>query len=81
MEFQPGRSNGKHHTLFGRGMHICLGQFLARLMIGEGLHMMAKRLKNPRRDAPIEWRLFPGVWGPKHLPIAFEPAEALEPAQ
>ena len=78
MAFQPGRENGKRITLFGRGIHICLGQFLARLIIGEGIHMMAQRLKNPRRDGPIEWRLFPGVWGPKHLPIAFEDAKQAE---
>lgn len=81
MDFQPGRVNGKRHTLFGRGIHICLGQFLARLMIAEGIHMMAQRLKNPRRDGPTEWRLFPGVWGPKRLPIAFEPAVVIEPAE
>ena len=40
--------------------------------------MMAQRLKNPRRDGPIEWRLFPGVWGPTHLPIAFEDAKQAE---
>lgn len=73
MEFIPGRANGKRFTVFGRGMHICLGQFLARLQIAEGLHLMAQRLKNPRRDGEIVWRLFPGVWGPKNLPIVFDP--------
>ncbi len=74
MEFIPGRKNGKRHTVFGRGMHICLGQFIAKLQIVEGLHLMAKRLKNPQHDGDIVWRLFPGVWGPLEFPIVFDAA-------
>lgn len=72
MEFRPGRENARRNTVFGRGMHICLGQFLARTQIAEGLHLMAGRLKNIRRNGEMTWRLFPGVWGPLSLPIAFE---------
>jgi cytochrome P450 len=72
--FDPERPNANRHTAFSRGMHVCLGQYLARLQIAEGLHLIAQRLKNPRRDGKIVWRLFPGVWGPKHLPIAFDAA-------
>ena len=72
-EFRPGRESARRHTVFGRGMHMCLGQFLARLQIAEGLHLMAQRLKHPRRDGDMAWRLFPGVWGPLRLPIAFDP--------
>lgn len=72
MEFIPGRANGTRFTVFGRGMHICLGQFLARLQIAEGLHLIAQRLTNPRRDGEMAWRLFPGVWGPRKLPIAVD---------
>jgi cytochrome P450 len=79
MDFNPDRSNAKRNTAFGRGMHNCLGQFLARLQMAEGLHLMAQRLKNPRRDGPLVWRLFPGVWGPKHLPIAFDGAAVNSP--
>jgi len=70
--FDPDRSNSNRNTAFSRGMHICLGQWLARLQIAEGLHLIAGRLKNPRRDGEVTWRLFPGVWGPQHLPIVFE---------
>jgi cytochrome P450 len=72
--FDPERTEAKRNTVFGRGMHICLGQFLAKLQIVEGLHLIAQRLQHPRRDGDILWRLFPGVWGPKQLPIAFDPA-------
>ena len=74
LEFDPERPNANRHMAFSRGMHSCLGMFLARLQIAEGLHLIAQRLKDPRRDGELVWRLFPGVWGPKHLPIAFETA-------
>lgn len=74
MEFDPQRENNRAITVFGRGMHICLGQYLAKLQIAEGLHLMAQRIKNPRRDGELVWRLFPGVYGPLRLPIAFDPA-------
>jgi cytochrome P450 len=74
LKFDPERANAHRHMAFSRGMHSCLGMFLARLQIAEGLHLIAQRLKNPRRDGELAWRLFPGVWGPKHLPIAFEAA-------
>jgi cytochrome P450 len=74
MEFKPGRENAKRHQGLGRGMHICLGQHLVRLLVGEGLHAMSKRLKNLRRDGEVTWRSFTGVWGPKELPLAFDAA-------
>ena len=73
LTFDPQRGNAGRHTAFSRGMHMCLGQFLARLQIAEGLHLISQRLANPRRDGEMAWRLFPGVWGLKHLPIAFDP--------
>lgn len=70
--FDPSRTESKRFTALGRGMHLCLGQFLAKLQMAEGIHLMAQRLKNPRRNGDLVWRLFPGVWGPKQLPIAFD---------
>lgn len=72
LQFDPDRANASRYMAFSRGMHMCLGMFLAKLQIAEGLHLIAQRLKNPRRDGDVIWRLFPGVWGPKHLPIAFD---------
>ena len=66
------------------GMHICLGQFIARAQIQEGLHLIAQRICAPKRAGPSGWRPFYGVWGMRGLPIRFTPApareEALEPA-
>jgi len=73
-EFAPDRENAGRNVAFGRGPHICIGQFLARNQLQEGLHLIAQRLQNPRLDGEIEWRPFLGAWGLKSLPIAFEPA-------
>lgn len=72
--FDPMRAPGKKHLTFGLGVHICLGQFIARAQIEEGLHQIAQRLRNPRRTGTHGWRPFYGVWGLKGLPIAFDPA-------
>lgn len=76
--FDPERTQANRHVAFGRGAHICLGQFIARNQLEEGLHLIAQRLKNPRLAGEIAWRPFLGAWGLKHLPIAFEPAQARE---
>jgi cytochrome P450 len=74
MAFDPDRDDKERHLAFGRGMHICLGQYLARAQAEEGLHLIAQRIRNPRRVGEIAWRPFPGVWGIRSLPIAFDPA-------
>jgi len=76
--FDPERDQAKKHLAFGMGVHICLGQFIARAQIEEGLHQIAQRIRNPRRTGPSRWRPFFGVWGLKGLPIAFDAEEALE---
>jgi len=73
-EFQPERVRDNRHLAFGRGMHICLGQFIARAQIEEGLHLIAQRIRNPRLVGPIGHRTFFGVWGLHGLPIEFDPA-------
>jgi cytochrome P450 len=80
MAFNPDRTHTNRHIAFGRGMHLCLGQYLARAQLEEGLHLMAQRITNPRRAGKIAWRPFPGVWGLTSLPIAFDPAP-LRPAE
>ncbi|CAN7432676.1 cytochrome P450 [Phenylobacterium sp. LjRoot219] len=80
LSFDPERPAGPRHVAFGRGGHICLGQFIARNQLEEGLHLIAQRLRNPRRAGAVVWRPFLGAWGLKTLPIAFEPAPAPAPA-
>ncbi|MGE3693039.1 MAG: cytochrome P450 [Novosphingobium sp.] len=74
--FDPERPE-KHPTqAFGRGMHICLGQFLAVANVEEGIHQIAKRIANPRLAGDVTWKPFPGVWGITSLPIEFDPVAA-----
>jgi cytochrome P450 len=73
-KFDPDRQHVNRHIGFGRGMHLCLGQFIARAQIEEGLHQIAQRIKNPKLAGTFGYRPFPGVWGLKGLPIEFTPA-------
>ena len=73
-KFDPERENANRHVAFGRGAHICLGQFIALNQLQEGLHLIAQRLRNPRLTGEVEWRPFLGAWGPRTLPIAFDAA-------
>ena len=52
-------------------MHICLGQYLAKAQLEEGLHLIAQRLRRPRLAGEATWRPFLGAWGLRTLPIAF----------
>jgi len=70
--FDPERERENKQIAFGRGTHICLGQFIARAQLEEGLHLIAQRIRNPRRAGPSQWRPFYGVWGMKGLPIEFD---------
>jgi cytochrome P450 len=74
--FRPEREQVNRHMAFGRGMHMCLGQYIARAQIQEGLHLIAQRLADPKQVGKAGRRPFPGVWGLKGLPIAFTPAPA-----
>lgn len=73
MTFEPERAEPERHLAFGRGIHICLGQSLARAQAEEGIHLIAQRITQPRLAGEVSWRPFPGVWGIKSLPIEFEP--------
>jgi cytochrome P450 len=72
--FKPERPQENRHMAFGRGMHICLGQFIARAQIEEGLHLIAQRITRPKLAGDVGFRPFPGVWGLRGLPIEFTPA-------
>jgi cytochrome P450 len=74
MRFDPERKAETRHVAFGRGPHICIGQFLARNQLEEGLHAIARRLRNPHRTGAIDWRPLLGAWGLRTLPIAFDAA-------
>ena len=72
MTFNPDRPEKNPTQAFGRGMHICLGQFLAVANVEEGIHQIARRIRNPRLTGKVEWKPFPGVWGITALPVEFD---------
>ncbi len=72
--FLPEREQKHPHVGFALGAHMCLGQFIARAQLAEGLHMIAQRIRTPRSPGPAGWRPFPGVWGIAGLPIEFDTA-------
>jgi cytochrome P450 len=74
--FNPERRDPNRHVAFGRGIHICLGQHIARAQIQEAVHLIAQRIRHPRLAGEITWRPFPGVWGIRSLPIVFTPGAA-----
>jgi cytochrome P450 len=73
--FDPDRAVDpeRRHIAFGRGPHICLGQHLARVQLEEGLHRIARRIREPQLAGEFAWRPFPGIWGLRGLPISFTP--------
>jgi cytochrome P450 len=79
--FNPERAEKQPTQGFGRGMHMCLGQFLAMANVEEGLHLIAQRIVAPRVVGEVKWKLFPGVWGIRSLPIAFRNASPMEVAE
>ena len=72
LTFDPDRANASRHVSLGRGAHICLGQYIAKNQLQEGIHLICKRLKNPRITGEVTWRPFIGAWGLKSLPIVFD---------
>lgn len=74
--FDPERAAGANpgQIAFGLGKHMCLGQYIARAQLQEGIHLVAQRMREPKIAGPIGWRPFPGIWGLKGLPIEFVPA-------
>ncbi len=70
--FDPERDRANRHLGFGRGVHMCIGQFIARNQLEEGLHLIARRIGNPRLAGELTWRPFMGAWGLDSLPIAFD---------
>jgi cytochrome P450 len=69
--FDPDRQLENRHIAFGLGAHICLGQHIAKAQIHEGLHLICRRIHNPRSSGPKSYRPFPGTWGLRGLPIVF----------
>lgn len=78
LSFDPDRANAGQHVAFGRGEHYCIGMYLARAQIEEGLQLVARRLPGLRLAGPPTWRSYLGIWGLQTLPVEFDPAPVRE---
>ncbi len=82
MDFDPEREQDPRHIAFGRGTHLCLGQYLATAQMEEGLHLIAQRIRQPSQAGVVKWRPFrSGAWGIGTLPLKFVPAVAPSPSR
>jgi len=62
------------HFGFGRGIHHCLGHYVAKSDMSEALPVLARRLRNPRLDGQPRFLPPSGNTGPIELPVRFDPA-------
>jgi cytochrome P450 len=81
LTFDPQRVNAKRHLGFGRGPHICVGQFIAKAMLQEAVHAVTGRLRNAREIGNAGWRPFLGAWGLTELQIEFDGNASAESGQ
>jgi cytochrome P450 len=59
---------------FGGGPHHCLGSWLARIQMREAFVILAQRMPGLRIDGDPAWRPTAGLYGPNHLPLAWDGA-------
>jgi len=71
--FDIGAERARHFG-FGRGIHHCLGHFVAKSDMAEALPVLARRLRNPRFDGEPSYLPPSGNTGPIELPIGFDAA-------
>jgi cytochrome P450 len=62
------------HFGFGRGIHHCLGHYVAKSDMSEALPVLARRLRNPRLGGRPRYLPPSGNTGPIELPIRFDAA-------
>jgi len=70
--FNVDRADGPPLIAFGQGIHMCLGQYLARGLLEEALPILARRISNPRLSGDVAYRSPMGIWGYSSVPIAFD---------
>lgn len=64
---------GWSHLAFGSGPHYCLGANLARAELQEALTVLPPRMRNLRLAGEPEMKPLIGIYGPRRLPVAFDP--------
>ena len=59
------------HLGFGKGVHHCLGHFVARTDMAVALPMLARAMPDAVADGPGEWLPVSGNTGALSFPIRF----------
>jgi cytochrome P450 len=72
--FMLGRANESAHIAFGRGIHVCLGRFLARLELRIVLETLTERLPSLRLVPEQTLSYYPNFSfrGPRELYLTWE---------
>jgi cytochrome P450 len=70
------RSPKPTHLSFGFGVHVCIGNFLARMELQEALKLLAERVEafriDPSDTRGVEWGSPFGVHSPTWLPLEWD---------
>jgi cytochrome P450 len=69
------RKNANSHLSFGAGIHMCIGNQLARGELRLAFEALTRRFKNfrlSRGDAGIDWMTSYIAYGPSRLWISFD---------
>lgn len=72
-EFHVDRPANKH-LAFGHGVHVCLGQHLAKLEMRILFEELLPRLAGVQLAGDLKWPQSSFIGGPKRLPITFQTA-------
>jgi cytochrome P450 len=70
------RAPKQGHLTFGSGIHVCVGQHLARLELQEALKVLPKRWPNLRMDESdqegVQWNSAWGIHGVTRVPLQWD---------
>ncbi len=71
-EFQVGRDNIRQHIAFGGGVHKCIGEWFARMIVSVAVERLLRRLPDlvVPPDAHIDYRMGQSR-GPATVPVTF----------
>ncbi|HEV3131438.1 MAG TPA: cytochrome P450 [Acidimicrobiales bacterium] len=75
--FDTGRSPNDHVAFGGGGPHFCLGANLARMELRLIFTQLVTRMPKLEFDGPVEMLRSNFVGGIKHMPVRWDPREAL----
>ncbi|MEM7016966.1 MAG: cytochrome P450, partial [Pseudomonadota bacterium] len=65
------------HLSFGRGPHVCMGQYIARVEIDAMLHEVISRMHDIEIAETPEWLPSNFISGPRRMPVKFAPGKKL----